>query len=191
MLARLTPYAGTAAVAAAAGWLIMLVGFMLQSADNIVPWEPLYNVMTAGGLIVGLATLVALNGLLARTGKAVDTWTILTVVLAVLGVAALTAVLWATAVWSALLSAASVIAVLRLRAAAPDSKVGLWAFAAAWPLGFGLFVLLDAWKIGRVDAYGDHPLAAGIGLAVWCGLFALGLAMHAKWLRSDGEAATA
>ncbi len=142
----------------------------------------------AGGLIVGLATLVALNGMPAPVDGARDTWRILALVLAVLGVGVLTIMTWFTPLWGALLSAASLIAAFRLRTATLGSKLGLWAFAAAWPLSFGIFVLLDAMKFGRIDEYGDYPWAAGIGVAVWCGLFALGLAMHAEGLRSDAAA---
>ena len=155
------------------------------------PLPTLYALLVAGGLIVGLATIVALNGMLARVGGARDPWRIVALVLAVLGVGVLTLLTWFKPLWGALLSAASLIAAFRLQAATLGSKVGLWAFAAAWPLSFGLFVLLDAMEFGRIDEYGDYPWAGGIGVAVWCGLFALGLAMHLKSLRSDAGAAIA
>jgi len=165
----------------------MLAGMLVHAADSIVPWETVYSLLSAGGLIVGLVTLVALNGMLARVGGVRDMWHTLALALAVLGVGVLAFVTWFVPLWAGLLSAASLIAAFRLRAAMLGSRVGLWAFAATWPLGMGLFVLLSAMKFGRVDEYGDYPWAGGIGGAVWCGLFALGLASHAKLLRSvDG-----
>ncbi|MBK6767600.1 MAG: hypothetical protein IPG72_00895 [Ardenticatenales bacterium] len=96
MIARLDRSAGTAALAAAAGWLVILVGFLLQSADGLVPWDTLYALLAEGGLIVGLVTIVALNGMLARVGGARDPWRIVALVLAVLGVGVLTLLTWFT-----------------------------------------------------------------------------------------------
>jgi len=191
LIARLNRSAGTAALVAAVGWLVILVAFLVLSADGLVPWETVYALLMAGGLIVGLATLIALNGMLARVAGARDKWRIGALVLAVLGVGVLASLTWFNPAWSGLLSAASLITMYRLHAAGLGSKVGLWAFALAWPLSFGLFVLLDAMEFGRIDEYGDYPWAGGIGVAVWCGLFALGLAMHVKWLRAGDGAAVA
>lgn len=186
MIARLNRSAGTAAAVAAAGWLVMMAGILVHAADSVFSWETVYSLLSAGGLIVGLVTLVALNGMLARVGSARDMWRTLALVLAVLGVGVLALVTWLIPVWVGLLSAASLIAAFRLRAATLGSQVGLWAFAAAWPLAMGLIVVLSAMKF-RVDEYGDYPWAEGIGVAVWCGLFALGLASHAKLLRSESR----
>lgn len=185
MFARTERIAGTAAVVAPWGWLALLAGFLFQSAESAVPWETLSLILSVAGLIVGLASLVALSGMLVQVGDARDVWRTVAVVLAILGVAVLTFLTWFTPLWAGLLSAASLIAAFRLRAAGLGSTTGRRAFVAAWPLSFGLFVLLDAMKLGRIDEYGDYPWAGGISVAIWCGLFAVGLATHAKGLRAE------
>lgn len=185
MLARLNRSSGSAAGAAAAGWLVMLAGFLVQAADNPLAWNVDHSLLVAGKLIVGLITLIALYGMLARVGIARGAWQMAALALGVVGVVALTVVTWFTPLWSGLLSATSLIAARRMLSAGVGSKAGFWAFAAAWPLSIGLFVLLDAMQLGRVDEYGDYPWAMGISVAVWCALFAFGLATHAKGLRVE------
>lgn len=191
MLARLATYAPAAARVAIVGWMAMLAAFLLLAADSGGSWERIYTALSVGGLIVGLATLVALIGLLQRSGTTPGVSGTAALVAAVVAVAGLTAFTWASIVWSGLFSLASVIALWRLRAAGIGSKVGTWALGAAWPVGFGLFVLLDQLRFGRVDEYGDYPWAGGIGQAVWCGLFALGIALlaGAVWGQDRPDAA--
>ncbi len=191
MFARTERIAGTAAMVAVWGWMALLAGFLFQATESSVPWETMSLILSVAGLIVGLASLVALSGLLVQVGDARDMWRNVAFVLAILGVAVLTFLTWFTPLWAGLLSAASLIAAFRLRAAGLGSTTGRRAFVAAWPLSFGTFVLLDAIKLGRIDEYGDYPWAGGIGVAIWCGLFAVGLATHAKGLRVDEAAATA
>jgi len=188
MVASLTRSAGTAALVAASVWLIGLVGFLVMGAGVLSSWQTTYTLLTAGGLVAGLATLVALNGLLSRAADGAAGWRWAALGLGALGVVVIGLVLWAYPLWTALLSAASVIVVYRLRGVALVPKLGPWAFVAAWPLSFGLFVLLDAIKLGQVDEYGDYPMAGGIGIAVWCGLLALGLAVYGRWLRQQEAA---
>ncbi len=70
-------------------------------------------------------------------------------------------------------------------------RSGLGSTASALLYGLGLlaglvsFMLLTTMEVGRVDEWGDYPLAAAVGIGIGCFATAVGLIGIGRWLRNE------
>lgn len=188
MPTRLTRIAGTIALVGALAWLLAVPAALLRARDQGNDLERAYNTFAILVFIAAICTTVALFGLLRRAGGGANWLTVTAVVLAILGTLMLGAGAWAWPMLVPMLTIAALVAILRLRAARFGSGAAGWLLVAAWPIGIGLAILLVVLKVGRIDSYGDYPLAAAIGFAVGCTLFAVALAATGRRLRSEQPA---
>ena len=187
MATNFTRSAGTAALVAAVGWLVAVVGLALDdvaesSGDSGMA---LYLVFTLVVGVAGVTTVLALAGLNSRAGGRRDAWTVIAVGLAVVAALMLVVVAWAWIVWVQLLAASALLIVVRARSAHVRSSGSDWLLVLAWPLALLGFVVADWMRLGDVDTYGDYPAAATAGLAIGGVLFAAGLLPLGRWLRSE------
>ena len=136
-------------------------------------------------MIAAVTTVVALAGLLSRAGGRRDAWTILAIVLASSAAAMMVVTAWAWLVWTMLIAAAALIAVLRSRSALVGAGSTDWLLVAAWPAALATFVIADRMRLGDVDTYGDYPGAVLAGFLVGTALFVGGLVPLGRWLRSE------
>ncbi len=188
MPTQLTRIAGTFALVGALAWLLALPAALLRVNNMGNGWEKAYFTFSILVFVAAICTTVALFGLLRRAGGGADWLTVTALLVAILGTLMLGVFTWAWPVGALLLTLAALVATLRLRAARFGSGAAGWLLVAAWPIGIGLAILLVVLKVGRVDSYGDYPVAHAIGFAVGCTLFAVTLAATGRRLRSEQPA---
>ena len=181
MPSRLTRTAGTFALIAALAWLAVAPAAVIGAGAE--DWEPHYTTLAVLSFVAAACTTMALFGLLRRPGGGAITGIALT--LAILGTLVLGVVTWMWLLGVGLLTIASVIAAVRLRAARLGSAVGGILLIVAWPIGIAIAVALDLAAIGPRDSYGEPFLGQLIGYSTGAILFAAGLFACGRWLRSE------
>lgn len=185
MANRLTHHAATAALVATGFWILSALSGIWGQGSLPTEWTyrnyAIWEAMTAGAV---LATVVAFAGVLLRDGGRRDTMAIAGIGLAVMAGALLIIGTWAWPMTSLVLAAAALIVVVRLRASGLGSASD-WLLAIAWPLGIGTLMLLEQLKVGPIDSYGDHDIAAAAGFALAATMFAIGLASLGARLREE------
>lgn len=178
-----TRAAGTAALGSALAWVLAAVALVVS---NLGGWtESLYILFAIPVVVAAVTTVVALAGLLFRAGGRRDFGTIVGLVLA--GAAAVMMLLtaWAWLVWTMLIAAAALIAVLKARSALVGAGATDWLLVAAWPAALATFLIADRMRLGDVDTYGDYPGAVLAGFLVGTALFVGGLVPLGRWMRSE------
>lgn len=192
MPTQFTRRAGTfalisAALIAAFGayWIIWMV-FL----DSQFEWEgagsTTYTIATVALAVAFFSMTFATVGITQRTGTT-GVMPIISFVLLGLAIPA-AMVSWFIAGWMLLGGLGALIgSIVLLR-----SGLGNPAFALLYGLGLlaGLttFTLLTTMEVGRVDEWGDYPVAALVGIGVGCFTTAIGLAGIGRWLRSENPA---
>jgi hypothetical protein len=178
-----TRAAGTAALASALAWVLAAAALSvngLRGGD-----DGLYILFAIPAMLAAVTTAVALAGLLSRAGGRRDAGTVLALVLACSAAAMMVVAAWAWPVWTMLIAAAALIAVLKARSALVGAGSTDWLLVAAWPAGLATFVVADRMRLGDVDTYGDYPSALAAGFLVGATMFVLGLVPLGRWLRSE------
>ena len=184
-IAMPTPFtraAGTAALASALAWALAAVALAFGGLQGM--GENLYLVFLIPVVIAAATTAVALAGLLSRAGGRRDFGTIVGLVLA-FSAAAMMVLAWAWLVWTMLIAAAALIAVLKARSAVVGAGSTDWLLVVAWPAALATFLIADRMRLGDVDTYGDYPGASLAGFLVGTVLFVGGLVPLGRWLRSE------
>lgn len=185
---RFTRGAGTGALVAASFWVISAGAGTYGQASLLTEWNQrsyaIWNTLTA---IAVVATVVAVAGGLTRAGGRRDTLTVAGLGLAVIGGVLLIGGTWAWPMTSLALAAAGLLVVLRLRATGLASPTD-WLLAVAWTIGIGTLILLEELKVGSIDSYGNHEIAAVAGFALAATMFAVGLAGLGARLRVEQPA---
>jgi hypothetical protein len=177
-----TRAAGTAALVSALAWILAAVALVVS---NLGGWsESLYVLFAIPVVVAAVTTVVALAGLLSRAGGRRDFGTIVGLVLA-FSAAVMMVLAWAWLVWTMLIAAAALIAVLKARSALVGAGATDWLLVAAWPAALATFLIADRMRLGDVDTYGDYPGAALAGFLVGTALFVGGLVPLGRWLRSE------
>jgi hypothetical protein len=177
-----TRAAGTTALASALTWILAAAALVF---DGVRSETDLYILFAIPVMIAAVTTVVALAGLLARAGGRRDVATILALVLAGGAAAMMVVTAWAWLVWTMLISAAALIAVLKTRAAMVGAGSTDWLLVAAWPAALATFLVADRMRLGDVDTYGDYPGAVIAGFLVGTALFVGGLVPLGRWLSSE------
>jgi len=182
MPTRLTRTAGTFAIAAAVAWVAVAPAALIcaGSAD----WQAHYFILALTALVASVCTTVALFGLLRRAGSA-GVLAAVALTLAILGTVVLGVVTWAWLVGVAFLTIASIIIVREMHRARIGTLPGRVLLIAAWPIGVAVAVALEALRVGPIDSYGDAYLGQLIGLATGALLYAAGVFVSGRWLRSE------
>jgi hypothetical protein len=191
-IAMPTPFtraAGTAALASALAWVLAAVVLSLNTLRGGT--EDRYILFAIPVVLAAATTVVALAGLLSRAGGRRDTATILALVLAGSAAAMMVVTPWAWLVWTMLIAAAAVIAVLKARSALVGAGSTDWLLVAAWPAALATFMVADRMRLGDVDIYGDYPGAFLAGFLVGTTLFVGGLVPLGRWLRAEEVAMVA
>jgi hypothetical protein len=190
-IAMPTPFtraAGTAALASALAWVLAAAGLSLGGLQGM--GENLYLTFLIPVVIAAATTAVAVAGLLSRAGGRRDFGTIVGLVLA-FSAAAMMVLAWAWLVWTMLIAAAALIAVLKARSALVGAGATDWLLVAAWPAALATFLIADRMRLGDVDTYGDYPGAFLAGFLVGTTLFVGGLVPLGRWLRAEEVAMVA
>ncbi len=183
MTTKLTRKAGTFALVGAIAWLVA-APFAFLRANDISNGDGDYWTLTILVFAAAICTTVAVFGLLQRSGAG-RRLVVLAMLFAILGTLLLGAASWAWIAAVPLLTIAALVAVLRLRARGLGSAPAQWLLVVAWPIGIGIALLLAKLEVGPVDSYGDYNIAFLVGFATGCLLFAAGLAVIGRWLRSE------
>lgn len=178
-----TRAAGTVALASALAWVLAAAALTVNGVRGGDDGQ--YVLFAIPAMIAAVTAAVALAGLLARAGGRRDPGTVLALVLACSAAAMMVVAAWAWLVWTMLISAAALIAVLRARSAVVGAGSTDWLLVAAWPAGLLTFLVADRMRVGDVDTYGDYPGALAAGFLVGAAMFAVGLAPLGRWLRSE------
>ena len=184
-IAMPTPFtrsAGTAALASALAWALAAVALAFGGLQGM--GENLYLAFLIPVMVAAVTTAVALAGLLSRAGGRRDFGTIVGLVLA-FSAAAMMVLAWAWLVWTMLIAAAALIAVLKARSGLVGAGSTDWLLVVAWPAAVATFLIADRMRLGDVDSYGDYPGAALAGFLVGATLFVGGLVPLGRWLRSE------
>lgn len=185
MANHFTHHAATAALLAAGFWIISAVSGLWGQGSLFTDWTQFdYGLWTASTAVAVLATIAVLAGVLLREAGPHGVLTFAGIGLAVLGGALLILGIWFWAASGLVLAAAGLIVALRLRATGQGAPTD-WLLAAAWPIGTGTLILLEELKIGPIDSYGDHKVAAMVGFTIAATLFAIGLAGLGARLRNE------
>lgn len=178
-----TRAAGTAALASAVAWVLAAAALVFTEQRD---WsEDLYTLYAIPVTIAAATTLVAIAGLLARAGGRRDAATVLALVLAGSAAAMMLLAAWAWVVWTMLIAAAALIAVLKARSALVGAGSTDWLLVVAWPAALATFLVADRMRLGDVDTYGGYPGASLAGFLVGTALFVGGLVPVGRWLRSE------
>ena len=189
MPTRFTHTAGSIGLASTAVWLLAAAGVWLGGTDLLADWNSAAYLLWAvlAGL-AGLGSMVALAGLLARSGG-LRGWLPGAALLAGGAGAVLLGVLtWAWPLSTGLLAVAAGLVLWQLHAAGLTSSGYGWLLAAGWPTGIALFAGLTWMQVGPVDYWGDYPVAYAAGFTTGSVLFSTGLAHHSLRLRHEHPA---
>ena len=146
----------------------------LESAEDII-----WGVMTVGIVTAGLLTLAMMVGVrreldLGRAG-------VVGLGLVGLGTGA-GFIVWAFPLWGGLMGIGMLIFSLPLIRQGNAPRSAAIAFGFGMLAGIGLFILLDAMKLGPVDSYGDYPDASDIGATAMALVSAYGAIGISRWL---------
>ena len=178
-----TRAAGTVALVSALAWVLAAIALLFDALRGATgDWYTLFAIPV---MIAALTTVVALAGVLSRSGGRRDVWTILALVLAGSAAAMMVVTAWAWLVWTMLISAAALIAVLKARSASVGVGATDWLLVAAWPASLVTFVVAERMRLGDVDTYGDYPAAFLVAFLIGAALFVGGLVPVGRWLRSE------
>jgi hypothetical protein len=177
-----TRAAGTSALASALAWVIAAAGLSLGGLQSM--GENLYLAFLLPVVIAATTTAVALAGLLSRAGGRRDFGTIVALLLA-FSAAAMMVLAWAWVIWTMLIAAAALIAVLKARSALVRTAASDWLLVVGWPAALGTFLVAERMRLGDVDTYGDYPGAFLAGFLVGTTMFVLGLVPLGRWLHSE------
>lgn len=192
MPTRFTHAAGTAAYVAALAWVLTVPAAIVRSGEPYSDAQVrAYFVWAVLVSVAAIASVIAIVGLLRRSGGAWDPLTVAALVLAVLGAFAASLFTWGWPVGLGLLAIASLLAVIRMHAARLGLGAADWLLVAAWPLAIAVEVVVDRLRVGAIDEYGDSVTADLVGFTIGAMLFALGLALSGRWLRAEATLASA
>ena len=183
MPTQLTRTAGIFALAASIAWLVAAPAALIGAGSDEGGTH--YLILALVVFVASACTTIAVFGLLRRAGGARDATTVVATLLAILGTLVLGVVTWAWIVGVGLLTIAALMTTLRLRSAGIGSTLGGVLLVIAWPAGIATALILDTLRIGPIDSYGDAYIAQLIGFATGSILFAAGLFMCGRWLRSE------
>ena len=147
------------AAASSVLWLLVAAAGVYVGLDDDDAWQAGYAVfattLTLAAAVIGFAVV--------RWGRPATRGLVWSIGVVVLVVAVLsTFVAWATILWQSSLAVAFVL----LARGTHRTPTPLFALAGAQVAGLATFFVGDAMGIGAVDSYGDHPLAAGVGVLV-------------------------
>jgi hypothetical protein len=184
MPTRLTRTAGTFAMVAAVAWLAVVPAALIGAGS--AEWEVHYFTLALTALLASVCTTVALFGLLRRAGSA-GVLAAVALTLMILGTLVLGVVTWAWIVGVGFVTIASVITVREMQRARVGTLLGRVLIVAAWPIGVAVAVTLEALRVGPIDYYGDAYLGQLIGLATGAVLYAAGVFVSGRWLRSEAS----
>lgn len=181
---RLTRTAGVFAIVAAMAWVVAApTAFITVGSED--DWELRYVTWALLVFTASVCTTVAIFGMRRRAGGRGDVLTVVVMLIAILGTLLLGVAAWAWIIGAPMLTIAVVVSVLRLRAAQLGNTVASVLLIAAWPIAIAVVILLGILKVGPIDSYGDRQVAYLIGFATGSILFAAGLLMIGRWLRSE------
>ncbi len=182
-----TRRAGVLALAAAAAWLAAIAAAWVGQATQLNDWSLLPYLVFAGTAMTAAAlATVALYGLTSRAGQRRSISAAAVVGVGALGTLATGVMAWGWALTTILLTVAAALSLRGLRGLGLNRPASSAMLLLAWPLGAGSLYLLDeVWKVGPLDAYGDHPLAWSISFTLGAGLFAAGLLGYGRWLANE------
>ena len=141
----------------------------------------IWGVMTVAIITAGLLTLTLLVGIRHELGlgKAGAVGIGLVGVGTAAGVVA-----WAFPLWGGLMGIGMLIFDLPLIRQGEAPRWAAIAFGFGMLGGIGLFILLDAMKLGPVNSYGDYPDASDIGTTTMALVSAYGAIGIGRWLRT-------
>ncbi len=190
-----TRTAGLMAMAAAALLTLIAVASAVSLVSNLRTsggsasdgeWEIYYILGTAALLGAAVIMVIVVLALRQRTGQR-GTATIVALALSGLGAAA-TSLAWFQPGWAVPLgTGAFIMAYVVLRTGvAPVVPTVL--YGTGFLTGVATFFVMHSLKVGRLDSWGDYPAAWDGGVAVACGLTAIGLFGIGRWLRSEEPA---
>ena len=185
MPTRFTHTSGTFAFISAAFWLVAVPLVLLVNTDTTADASPRYVALSLVLFVASGCTAVTLLGLLRRSGAGSGAFTTVVTGLAVLATAILGIVVWLWVIAVALLAIAATATVIRLRGTGVAVGRGGLLLSAAWPVGVAVALISEPLRLGPVDSYGDHYLGQLVGFSVGAILFAAGLAITGRWLRSE------
>ena len=174
--------AGLFALVAAGFWILAAATYVMMDAQAD-EWQGYYYAFSAGVLIAGVLTALALFGMKARHGGLGLSGTI-GVWLYVVGVI-FSVIAWAMPMWMGVQGIALLILALRVYALGLAPKAATVAMGGGFLLGVAAFFILTAAEVGWQDSYGDYPLAWIIGGVTGFVLLAAGLVGWGLWLRSE------
>lgn len=148
----------------------------LKSAEDII-----WGVMTVGIVTAGLLTLAMMVGI--RRELDLGNAGVVGLGLVGLGTGA-GMIVWAFPLWGGLMGIGMLIFSLPLihQGKAPRSAAITFGFGML--AGIGLFILLDAMRLGPIDSYGDYPDAADIGSTTMVLASAYGAIGIGRWMRT-------
>lgn len=187
MPTRFTRTSGIFAFIAAASW-VLAVPFALMASGDTEDTSARYLVLTLVLAVAAACTTVTLLGLLRRSGAGSGVVTVVATGLAVLSTAVLGIAAWAWLIAVVLLTIAMAAAVVRLRSMAISTARGGLLLVAAWPIGIAVALISEPLELGPVDSYGDHYLGQLVGFSIGAAVFAAGLVLTGRWLRSEEPA---
>ena len=145
---------------AALAWLV--VGgygvWEILVEDSGDDWETSYTIFTCALALGSILSVLAVRNVSSAAGRA--PMRSIGLGLCVLGVVITVVGAWALPLWMTLLAAG--FALVAASGSAWRRPVAL--LAASHLLGMGALFVGIAAEVGRVDEYGDHPAAFGIGL---------------------------
>jgi hypothetical protein len=178
---------GSASIAAGVLWLAVLglaiAADILEATSGTFDGaeETLWGIMTVAIVTAGLLTVITLAGLRRELvmGKA----GMVGLILAGLGTA-FGVVAWAFPIWGGLLGIGMLIYGLALIRHGQAPRWVAISFGFGMLTGIVVFILLDQLKLGRIDSYGDYPVASDIGGALMLTTSALGSIGVGRWLNT-------
>ena len=189
MPTRFTRAAGTIGLAAAALWALAGAGGWLGGTDLLIDWTSgAYLVWANLAGLAALGTVLALTGLLVRSGGLRGWLPAVALLAGGTGAVLLVGATWAWPIGTGLLAAAGGLALWRAHAVTPAGARRDWLMLAAWPTGIAVFALLTWQRVGPVDDFGDYPIALAAGFTTGAILTALGLTGMSGWLRGEEPA---
>jgi hypothetical protein len=188
---RATRAAGVVALAAGLAWVAAIVAGAAGGHTEVLTTWTLRRYEIWSTIVVGAAglTTLAVAGVLLRVGRLRRPLGVAAVATAALVTVALEPFTWAVTVVMALFGAAVLIGLrghpgVAHRLIRPARVLG-----AVWPLGAAALVLGDeVYRLGPVDAYGDHPVVWLTSFVVSAAVSASALAVIGLRLRAERAA---
>lgn len=193
-LAMATPFTRAAGAVGYVAVVLWLLAAAARGLDSFVVPESdsrMYATVSVLAAVATIATAVAIAGMLVRSGGVRGAAPIVALAAMVLATLMMATAPWAWVFTAVPLTAATIIAVWRMRAVGLGQRWTDLSFVLAWPAGVLVTVVGEAIRIGPRDYYGDYPWAFQSGLTFAVLLYCAGLIGASGRLRTeqpDGEA---